>query len=401
MVAVIVGASVGGARTVQALRRFDYPDRVVLVGDEPHAPYDRPPLSKGLLAGQLDHARIALLRPADLADPNVELRLGTRAERVDAERHELHLACGDVLAWDHLVLATGASARPAPWADLPVLRTLDDAQRLSACLARGSRLIVIGGGFIGSEVASTAHDLGLSVTVVDPLEAPIARIVGAELGARLARLHTDNGVCAVLGTGVTAVEPDGGGWVVHLADGSIHPADVVVAGIGARPNDEWIAASGLPVADGVLCDEYSRVAGYSDVYAVGDVARWLHPRHGEVQRIEHWTNAVEQAESVARTVCGVADPQAYAPTEYVWTEQYAHKVQIIGRPAAGDAVFVTTGDWPRTGVLYVGADDALVGAATVDWPRGMLAARRVLAEAGSLAAAQDSWAELLKAAPAA
>jgi phthalate 3,4-dioxygenase ferredoxin reductase subunit len=296
------------------------------------------------------------------------------------------------------VLATGASARPAPWADLPVLRTLDDAQYLSTKFGPGSRLLVIGAGFIGSELASTAHALGLHVTVVDPLDAPIARIVGSELGARLARWHGENGVESVLGTGVTAVEPSGGGWAVHLADGSVHVADVVVAGIGARPNDDWIAASGLPVADGVLCDEYSRVAGYSDIYAVGDVARWLHPRHGEEQRIEHWTNAVEQSESVARSVCA-ADPVPYAPIEYVWTDQYAHKVQIIGRPAAGQPVFATPGGGPRTGVLFVGSDDALVGAVTIDWPRGMLAARRVLADAGSLAAAQDAWEPLVNSAP--
>lgn len=391
MVAVVVGASVGGVRAVQSLRRLGFAGRIVLVGEERAAPYDRPPLSKAMLSGRVAGERIALLRPADLADPNVQVRLGTRAERVDPERHEVELDGGERLGYEHLIIATGASARRPPWNPaLPVLRTLDDARRLSGLLRPDAHLVVIGGGFIGSEVAATAGGLGLAVTLVDPLTAPMARMAGAEMARRLSGLHAANGVRFRFGVGVTDVRRRRGGYEVCLADGAVLAADVVLAGIGARPNDEWLARSGLPVADGVLCDEYSRVVGWPDVYAVGDVARWAHPRHGRRIRIEHWTNAVEQAEHVARTVLDPGSPREYAPLEYVWTEQYGRKIQITGRPG-GAPVVVTDGSGARVGVLYGDARDQLAGAVTLDWPRAMLAARSVLVEGGRVGAAYDRW----------
>jgi phthalate 3,4-dioxygenase ferredoxin reductase component len=389
--AVVVGASVAGARAVQSLRRLGYPGRIILIGEETAAPYDRPPLSKAVLSGQRTADRIALLRDADLADRQVRLRLGTRAERVDPERHEIELAGGERLGYEHLIIATGASARRAPWDPaLPVLRTLGDARRLGGLLRPGAHLVVIGGGFIGSEVAATARGLGLAVTLVDPLTAPMARMVGAEIAGRLAALHDGHGVRSRFGVAVTGVRRRYGGYEVGLADGTVLTADVVLAGIGARPNDEWLARSGLPVADGVLCDPCSRVLGWPDIYAVGDVARWAHPRHGQPVRIEHWTNAVEQADCVARTVLNPAAPREYAPVEYVWTEQYGRKIQVTGRPG-GAPVVVTDGSGVRVGVLYGDDQDRLAGAVTVEWPRAMLAARSVLAEGGRVGDAHDRW----------
>jgi 3-phenylpropionate/trans-cinnamate dioxygenase ferredoxin reductase component len=394
VVAVIVGASVAGARALQSLRRLGYPDRIILIGEETAAPYDRPPLSKAVLSGRVTAERIALLRGADLADPNVQVRLGTRAERVHPEDHEIELAGGERLGYEHLIIATGASARRAPWdPDLPVLRTLDDARRLSGLLRPGAHLVVTGGGFIGSEVAATARGLGLTVTLVDPLVAPMARMVGDELGGHLAGLHAANGVQARFGIAVADVQRRNGGYEVCLADGAAIAADAVLVAIGARPNDGWVARSGLPVADGVLCDSCSRVVGWPDVYAVGDVARWTHPRHGQQIRIEHWTNAVEQAECVARTVLNPAAPQQYAPVEYVWTEQYGRKVQIIGRPR-GRPVVVADGRGARIGVLYGDAHEQLAGAVALDWPRAMVAARSVLAAGGRVGTAHDRWLEL-------
>jgi len=394
VVAVVVGASVAGARALQSLRRLGYPGRIILIGEETAAPYDRPPLSKGMLSGRVTAERIALLRDADLADPSVQVRLGTRAERVHPEEHEIELAGGERLGYEHLIIATGASARRAPWdPGLPVLRTLDDARRLSAQLRPGAHLVVIGGGFVGSEVAATARGLGLTVTLVDPLVAPMARMVGDELGGYLAGLHTANGVRARFGAGVAGVQRRNDGYEVCLSDGAAIAADVVLVAIGARPNDEWVARSGLPVANGVLCDEYSRVVGWPDVYAVGDVARWTHPRHGQQIRIEHWTNAVEQAECVVRTVLNPAAPQQHAPIEYVWTEQYARKIQITGRPS-GRPVAVADGSGARVGVLYGDVHDQLAGAVTLDWPRAMLAARSVLAAGGRVGTAHDRWLEL-------
>lgn len=394
MVTVIVGASVAGVRALQSLRRLGYPGRIILVGEETEAPYDRPPLSKAMLSGQVTAERIALLRDADLADPNVQVRLGTRAQRVHADRHEIELAGGEHIGYEHLIIATGASARRAPWdPELPVLRTLEDARRLSRLLRAGAHLVVIGGGLIGSEVAATARGLGLTVTLIDPLLMPMARVVGEELGRHLAGLHTANGVRTKFGTGVAGVQRRDDGYEVCLSDGAAVAADVVLVGIGARPNDEWVARSGLPVADGVLCDNYSRVVGWPDVFAVGDVARWIHPRHGQRIRIEHWTNAVEQGECVARTVLDPGAPREYAPIEYVWTEQYAHKFQVTGRPS-GRPVVVADASGARTGVLYGDAHDRLAGAVTLDWPRAMLAARSVLAAGGRVGSAHDRWLEL-------
>jgi phthalate 3,4-dioxygenase ferredoxin reductase subunit len=393
VVAVVVGASVAGARAVQSMRRLRYPGRIVLIGDEAAAPYDRPPLSKALLSGRVTAERIALLREADLADPNVRVRLDTRAERVHPERREVELAGGERLGYEHLIIATGASARRPPWDPaLPVLRTLDDARRLAGLLRPGIHLVVIGAGFIGSEVAATACGLGLQVTLVDPVAAPMARMVGADMARHLAGLHTANEVRAVLGVAVADVRRNAGGYEVGLADGTVLAADVVLAGIGARPNDEWLARSGLPVADGVLCDSGCRVLGWADIYAVGDVARWTHPRHGQPIRIEHWTNAVEQAEHVARTALDPRAPREYAPIEYVWTEQYGCKIQVSGQPS-GQPVVVTDGG-ARLGVLYGDDQERLTGAVTADWPRAMLAARSVLAAGGRVGAAHDRWRDL-------
>ena len=393
MVAVVVGASVAGVRAMQALRRLGYPGRIVLIGAETAPPYDRPPLSKAVLAGRVTAERIALLRDVDLADPKVRIRLGTSAVQVHPERHELELTSGERLRYEHLIIATGASARRPPWhPGLPVLRTLGDARRLSALLCPGAHLVVIGGGFIGSEVAATARGLGLRVSLVDPLADPMARMVGTDMARHLAGLQAANEVRARLGVSVADVRRGSGGYEVCLADGTVLAADVVLAGIGARPNDEWLARSGLPVADGVLCDSGSRVLGWPDIHAAGDVARWAHPRHGQQVRIEHWTNAVEQAEHVARAVLNPAEPREYAPIEYVWTEQYGRKIQIAGRPR-GQPVVVTAGR-ARLGVLYGDDQEQLVGAVTADWPRAMLAARSVLAAGGQVGAAHDRWLDL-------
>ena len=393
MTTVVVGASVAGARAVQSLRRLRYPGRIVLIGEETTLPYDRPPLSKAMLGGRVTAERIALLRDADLADPNVQVRLGARAERVRPERHELQLAGGERLRYEHLIIATGASARRPPWdPGLPVLRTLSDAQRLAGLLRPGGHLIVIGAGFIGSEVAATARGLGLQVTLLDPLAVPMARMVGTDMARHLAGLHAANEVRARLGVAVADVRRRAGGYEVCLADGTVLAADVVLAGIGARPNDEWLDRSGLPVADGVLCDSGCRVLGWPDIYAAGDVARWAHPRHGQQTRIEHWTNAVEQAEHVARTVLAPDARREYAPIEYVWTEQYGCKIQVSGRPG-GHPVVVADGG-ARLGVLYGDDQERLAGAVTADWPRAMLAARSVLAADGRVGAAHDRWLDL-------
>jgi phthalate 3,4-dioxygenase ferredoxin reductase subunit len=395
VVAVVVGASVGGVRVVQALRRLKYPERIVLIGAESEQPYDRPPLSKTVLSGQTTPAQLALLRDADRADPAVEIRLGVAATGIDVSSRLVQLANGEQVAFDDLVIATGSSARRAPWGvDLPVLRTLTDAQRLATQLRPSAHLVVVGGGFIGAEVASTAAALGLTVTVVDPLEIPIARVVGAEVGALLAGLHGTNGVRTEFGTGISGVERIGAGYGagfdVQLTDGRALAAEAVLVGIGARPNDTWVAASGLPVADGIVCDSYCRVLDQTGVYAAGDVARWTHPRHGEQLRIEHWTNAVEQADCVAYNIVHPDQPREYAPVEYVWTDQYRSKIQITGRPATGQPVLLgPESGSSRYAALYGDEQGRLVGAVTVDWPRATMEARAVVTAGGTVGSAHD------------
>jgi phthalate 3,4-dioxygenase ferredoxin reductase component len=382
---VVVGASIGGVRTAQALRRQRFAGRIIVVGDDAELPYDKPPLSKQLLAGTWEAGRLALLSAEDAARDGIELALGMAADHLDLAGRRVVLADGTSFAYDTVVIATGASARPSPWSarsGVHVLRTLADSQALRADLARRGSVVVIGGGFIGAEVAATANALGCAVTIVDPLAVPMSRMVGAEVGARLSDLHRRHGVTTRFGVGVESVEGRSGDLTVVLTDGSLLAASTVVVGIGAIPGDAWLAASGLVIDDGVVCDEFCRAVGQNDVYAVGDVARWLHPGHGEQVRVEHWTNAVEQAACVAYNIAHPTSLRAYRPVEYVWSDQYDWKIQIIGRPGGhGEHRLIgdLSGTHARASVLYTDDGDRIVGAVTVNWPRAQVLCRTALA----------------------
>jgi NADPH-dependent 2,4-dienoyl-CoA reductase/sulfur reductase-like enzyme len=230
-------------------------------------------------------------------------------------------------------------------------------------------------------VAATAHAAGRDVTIVDPLAAPISRVVGAELGAMLAGVHARHGVRTRFGIGVESVEGREGDLRVTLTDGETLPAATVVVGIGAIPNDGWLASSGLLIDDGVVCDEFCRAIDHPDVYAVGDVARWWHPRHGEDIRVEHWTNAAEQSVCVAHNVCHPGELRAYAPTEYVWSDQYDWKIQIAGRPnrsALHRIIGDIAGDPAQAAAVYGDRDGILSGAVTVNWPKALMMCRRMI-----------------------
>ncbi|MEV6903366.1 FAD-dependent oxidoreductase [Amycolatopsis sp. NPDC051372] len=381
---VIVGASVGGVRTAQALRANGHDGRIVLVGAEPHLPYDKPPLSKQFLAGAWEHDRLALLTEEEAAADGIELRLGVAATGLDPVARTVELADGTSVGYDTLVIATGATARPSPWAaesGVHVLRTLGDGTGLRAALAEPGPLVVVGGGFIGAEVAATAHAAGRAVTVVDPLPAPIARVLGAEVGRLVGDVHRRHGVETRFGTGVQAVSGRVGALEVALTDGTVLPAGTVVVGIGAVPAVEWLADSGLELDNGLVCDEFCRATGHPEIFGVGDVARWFHAGHGEHVRVEHWTNAVEQAACVAHNVVHPEEPVQYRPTEYAWSDQYDWKIQIAGRPnratgfeLAGDP----TTDPPRFAALYRDETGRLSAAVTVNWPKLLVAARRLI-----------------------
>jgi NADPH-dependent 2,4-dienoyl-CoA reductase/sulfur reductase-like enzyme len=381
---VVVGSSIGGVRTAQALRSEGYDGRIVLVGQEAELPYDKPPLSKQFLTGEGGRDRVRLLTEDQAAGAGIELRLGSPATRLDVAGHAVHLADGTVLPYDRAVLATGASARPSPWrpaSGVHVVRTLADGERLRGSLGDGGPVVVVGGGFIGAEVAGSARSLGHDVTVVDPLPTPIGRVVGPEIGQAFTELHHRHGVATRFGVGVEAVDGRTGQLRIRLTDGSQLQAATVVVGIGAVPNDGWLADSGLPLDDGVLCDQYSRALDAPDVFAVGDVARWFHPGHREYVRVEHWTNAVEQAVIAAHNIAHPDDLRTHRPVEYVWSDQYDWKAQIVGRPVRGirhQLVGDLSGERPRAAALY--ADDAgrLCGVVTVNWPKALVLARRML-----------------------
>jgi NADPH-dependent 2,4-dienoyl-CoA reductase/sulfur reductase-like enzyme len=383
---VIVGASLGGLRAAQALRRLGYGGELVAIGDEPHLPYDRPPLSKELLAGKWDASRTRLLREDD-AELGVDWRLEVRAEALELDRREVALAGGERVPYDALVIATGSSARRIPsmpaLAGIHVLRTLDDALALRAELERGPRVAVIGAGFIGMEVAATCRARGLAVSVVEALPSPLERGLGRELGALVGEIHRERGVELRCGVGVARFL--GGERVegLELADGSRIAADVVVVGVGSAPNTGWLTSSGLELADGVVCDAACRATRARTVVAVGDVARWPNALFdGESMRIEHWTNATEQADHAAGALlAGEGEVAPFAPVPFVWSDQFDCKLQIAGVIRPGDVSRVVDGSLAeRRFVVAFGRVGRLTGVIGMNRPRVVLKLRGMIRE---------------------
>lgn len=389
---VVVGASVAGVRVARSLRRAGYGGPVVLVGEEPELPYDKPPLSKQYLNKSMGSGDLLLLSREEAERESIDLRLGVPASALEPEERIVVLADGSRIDYENCVLATGASARPSPWearSGVYLLRTRRDSDALSEALLPGRRVAVVGGGFIGAEVASAAVAKGCDVVVIDPLQTPLARVVGEELGQRLVGLHARHGVRTLFGVGVAQLSGSEGNLNITLADGAELAADVAVVGIGAVCNDAWLAGSGVPLDDGVVCDEFCRVEGLSSVYASGDLARWFHRRHQELIRVEHWTNAVEQAACVARSIAS-GTPVAYEPVEYVWSDQYDVRIQVVGRPAQGvrsETIGDTSSVPERMAVLYATEGGELTGAVTLNWPRALVECRRLVSSGANLEAA--------------
>lgn len=380
---IIVGSSIGGVRTAQSLRLNGYTDDVILIGEETELPYDKPPLSKAVLAGKVEESSIRLLTQEQADEAGIELVLGHKATGVDIANGMLELEGHEPFHFDNLVIATGATARRSPWGERPgihVLRTLDDARKLRASLLGGGELVVIGAGFIGAEAAATARALGLEVTVIDPLPVPMSRIFNAEIGHWFGDLHRSNGVKTIFGIGVEAIEGEQGAFSVHLTDGQVLPASTILVGIGVVLNDAWLGSSGLLLDNGVVLDEFCRAVDAPHVYAVGDVARWHHNKHGEDIRIEHWTNAVEQASCVAYNIVHPDGPREYTPVEYVWSDQYDWKIQVVGRVggSANDVVIGHPEVHGRFAALYTTDGVNLRGAAVVNWPKALVACRRAM-----------------------
>ncbi|MFI2200386.1 NAD(P)/FAD-dependent oxidoreductase [Streptomyces sp. NPDC020192] len=344
----VVGASLAGLSTVRALRAEGYDGEIVVVGEERHAPYDRPPLSKEFLKGDLEADALALGDADEYEELGARWLLGERAVRLDPASRSVTLAGGQEVRTDGVVIATGASPRTLPGTDglagVHTLRTLDDARALRAGLRGGlPRVVVIGAGFIGAEVASTAHRLGLHVTVVEALDVPLERQLGREMGLVCSSLHSDHGVSLLCGTGVAGFTGNGRVTGVRLADGRLLPADIVVTGVGVRPATGWLAGSGVEVDDGVVCDAGCGTS-VPGVVAVGDVARCPHPFTGRHARIEHWSNATEQATTAARTLLSGVPAAAPLTAPYFWSDQYQVRIQLAGHVAPGAEAEVVDGD---------------------------------------------------------
>lgn len=383
---VVVGGSTGGVRSVQALRRAGYDGRVILVSDERHLPYDRPPLSKEMLGAHATDEPAPLLTRAEVASLDVVLRLGQRAVALDPVARVLTTEADgtrEQIGFDAVVIATGVEARRLPATDgiagVHVIRRVEDALALQAAMGAGRRAVVVGACFIGAEFASAARARHMKVAVVEAQSAPLAHILGAEVGAEVASVQTAHGVDLHVGRTVAEVLTENGRAVgVRLDDGVELPADVIVVGIGATPATQWLSGSGLPVRDGVDCDEDLQVLGFPGVYAVGDIARWPHPAYDQPVRIEHWTNAGDHAQIMAAHLTG--GPRPAAPLPYVWSDQYGHRIQIVGRPSEGKAtVFhggMASGDLVA---LYAAPDGRLVGALVVDDPRLLMKVRKAIA----------------------
>ncbi|MFJ9562861.1 NAD(P)/FAD-dependent oxidoreductase [Streptomyces fuscichromogenes] len=384
---VVVGASLAGLRAVEAARKAGFDGRITLVGAEPHLPYDRPPLSKAYLDAA-SATEIPVFRSEDVlrTELGVTLRLGEPATGLDTGRRQVVVG-GEPIPYDALVLATGATARRLPGTDglrgVHTLRTADDAVAVRRALDAGARTVVIGAGFIGSEVASAARKRGLDVTVVEALPTPLVRAVGEVMGEACAWLHHRNGTVLHCGVQVTGFEGEGRVERVLLSDGGALDADLVVMGAGAVPATGWLEGSGLTLDDGVVCDT-TLFTGAPGVYAAGDVARWHNPVFGRSMRLEHWTSAAEQGAVAARNALDPAAARPYGTVPYFWSDWYDSRIQFVGVPQA-DEIRVADGDAAGEGrcvALYREAD-RLCGALTVNAPTEIMKYRALITRGAS------------------
>ena len=362
---VIAGASLAGLSAAKALRRQGFDGTITLIGDELHRPYQRPPLSKQLLAGTWHRARLDL---PDRGDLRLDWILGTAAVSLDLASREVTVRGGRRVHFDGLVIATGARARKPRWdaglRGVFTLRTVDDALALREHVAAGHRTVaIVGAGFIGCETAATLRGSGCDVTLIDFERLPMLRALGESLGSLCRELHVAHGVRTVFGAGVEALLGDESVEGLRLADGSVIEADCVVVGTGVTPNVEWLAGSGLQVDDGVVCDSTCAALGGEGVVAAGDAARWPHPHYGH-RRVEHWNNAIAQADAAASTLLAMPRKGTpYAAVPFFWSDQYDCKLQLIGAPAAGDATRVVEGAFgERRFVMLFEREGRLTGA---------------------------------------
>ncbi|HEX2783542.1 MAG TPA: FAD-dependent oxidoreductase [Ilumatobacteraceae bacterium] len=394
---VVVGASLAGLRACESLRTAGYVGTITVIGSEQQMFYDRPPLSKTFLKGEWEPDRIQLRNPAEIEGLDLDARPGVAATALDVARREVMLDNGDAVAGDGVIIATGSEPRRLPnQPDLDgvtVLRTLEDSLALRRRLEDRPRLVVIGAGFIGLEVAATAAQRGCPVTILEGLPVPLVRALGTEMGEVVARVHGRNGVDIRCGVRVEGIEGDGSRVRgVRLSDGELVVAEVVVVGIGVDPSTRWLEGSGLELRDGVVCSDTLRAA--AGIYAAGDCARWVNGLFGEAgeeMRVEHWTNAAEQGAAAALNLLAelAGEPATpYAPVPFFWSDQFDSRIQFVGRAHGGDEVRLVAGDPDGHFVALYGHSGRLRGVLGVNLPKLVMPYRRLLA-------ARASWDDAL------
>lgn len=383
---VIVGASLAGLRAAEAARSLSSDVAITLIGAERHVPYDRPPLSKDLLRVDADREHTEF-RTADAlrGELGIELRLGAAATTLDPGARTVSVG-GEQIGYDALIVATGSAPRQLPGTagldGVHTLRGIDDSRAIRAALDKGARTVVVGAGFIGSEIASAARARGLDATIVEALPTPLVRAVGPRLGAACGALHTANGTTLICGASVAAFEGAGRVERVRLADGTLLDADLVVVGVGAAPNTGWLAGSGLEIDNGVVCDQYLR-ASAAGVFAAGDVARWHNPLFDRVMRIEHWTNAAEQGARAARNALDPGNAEPYSTVPYFWSDWYGSRIQFVGIPT-DDEVEVVAGELGSDHFVALYRDgERICGALALNGPRHIMRYRKLINERAS------------------
>jgi NADPH-dependent 2,4-dienoyl-CoA reductase/sulfur reductase-like enzyme len=344
---VVVGASAAGLSTAEALRRHGHHGPITVVGDELHEPYDRPPLSKQVLAGAMTHSSVLLREPGHLASLEVDVRHGQRAAALDARHRHVVLAHGGVMPYDRLVVATGVAARrlptPSAMSVRHTVRSWDDAVALRAALGAARRIVIIGAGVLGTEIAATVSEMGIEVVLASPDGLPMQAVLGARLAGQLRDLHARQGVqlrTGAAGRVVCLEEHPKGGVTVVFEDGGRVRADLVVEAVGSVPAVAWLRGSGVPVGDGVLCD--SGLSAGPDVFAAGDVAHWFNSAVSSSGRVEHRTNASEQGEHVARRIM-TGEPTPFSSIPYFWTQQLGLKLQAHGDLRRRDQTLIVEG----------------------------------------------------------
>ncbi|MET0900242.1 MAG: FAD-dependent oxidoreductase [Mycobacterium sp.] len=379
---VIVGGGLAATRVAEQLRRAEYTGPVTIVSDEVHLPYDRPPLSKEVLRAQVDDVT---LKPLEFYDENdITLLLGSAATTIDNDAKTVTLDNGAVLPYDDLIIATGLVPRRIPsFPDLEgvrVLRTFDESLALRKHAGEAHRAVVIGAGFIGCEVTASLRGLGVDVVLVEPQPAPLASVLGVEIGNLVARLHQAEGVDVRVGVGVSEIVGTSHVEKVILSDGSEIEADLVVVGIGSRPATDWLEGSGIAVDNGVICDNVGRTA-VPNIWALGDVASWQDAL-GHQARVEHWSNVAEQARVLVPSLMGNEPPQAVV-VPYFWSDQYDVKIQCLGEPEADDIVHVVEDDG-RKFLAYYEREGALVGVVGGGVPGKVMKARAKIASGAAI-----------------